>query len=159
VLSVHINLKSDPLSGATPPQAQAVPIVMAGRDCILVAPRGSGKTAACIIPIHRHLSLHPGSPDASSHLDAGLKVLIIAATTARVEHIVRQFHICCTDRHTCLGVVSGRGLRLQVRPCRSQNCVCDPSAGGQCCDLLCTIATVVVTTLVPLRLTTTHHSR
>lgn len=39
-----------------PIQAQAMPNIMAGRDCIGVATTGSGKTLAFVLPMLRHVS-------------------------------------------------------------------------------------------------------
>jgi DEAD/DEAH box helicase len=36
-------------------QAQALPIIMSGRDCIGVAKTGSGKTLAFVLPMLRHI--------------------------------------------------------------------------------------------------------
>jgi superfamily II DNA/RNA helicase len=40
-----------------PPQAQALPVVMSGRDCIGVAKTGSGKTLAFVLPMLRHIKV------------------------------------------------------------------------------------------------------
>jgi ATP-dependent RNA helicase DDX46/PRP5 len=42
-----------------PIQAQALPIIMSGRDCIAVAKTGSGKTLAYILPMLRHIKDQP----------------------------------------------------------------------------------------------------
>lgn len=36
-------------------QAQALPIIMSGRDCIGIAKTGSGKTLAFVLPLLRHI--------------------------------------------------------------------------------------------------------
>ena len=41
------------------PQAQALPIIMSGRDCIGVAKTGSGKTLAFVLPMLRHIKDQP----------------------------------------------------------------------------------------------------
>jgi DEAD/DEAH box helicase len=40
-------------------QAQALPIIMSGRDCIGVAKTGSGKTLAFVLPMLRHIKDQP----------------------------------------------------------------------------------------------------
>jgi ATP-dependent RNA helicase DDX46/PRP5 len=39
----------------TPIQAQAIPVIMSGRDCIGIAKTGSGKTLAFLLPMFRHI--------------------------------------------------------------------------------------------------------
>lgn len=46
------------LSVPTPVQAEAVPILMAGRDCVIQSPTGSGKTLAFLIPLAEKLRGH-----------------------------------------------------------------------------------------------------
>ncbi len=38
-----------------PIQAQALPVIMSGRDCIGIAKTGSGKTLAFVLPMLRHI--------------------------------------------------------------------------------------------------------
>ncbi len=38
-----------------PIQAQALPAIMSGRDCIGIAKTGSGKTLAFVLPMLRHI--------------------------------------------------------------------------------------------------------
>ncbi|EQD76192.1 secreted protein containing DNA/RNA helicase, DEAD/DEAH box type, partial [mine drainage metagenome] len=42
----------------TPVQAEAVPILMAGSDCVIQSPTGSGKTLAFLIPLAEKLQGH-----------------------------------------------------------------------------------------------------
>ncbi|EFJ18145.1 hypothetical protein SELMODRAFT_6590, partial [Selaginella moellendorffii] len=42
-----------------PIQAQALPIIMNGRDCIGIAKTGSGKTLAFVLPMLRHIKDQP----------------------------------------------------------------------------------------------------
>ncbi len=41
------------------PQAQSLPIIMSGRDCIGIAKTGSGKTMAFVLPMMRHIKDQP----------------------------------------------------------------------------------------------------
>lgn len=43
----------------TPIQAQAIPVIMSGRDMIGIAKTGSGKTLAFLIPMFRHILDQP----------------------------------------------------------------------------------------------------
>ena len=36
-------------------QAQALPVIMSGRDCLGIAKTGSGKTLAFVLPMLRHI--------------------------------------------------------------------------------------------------------
>lgn len=47
------------LERPTPIQAQAIPIIMSGRDVIGIAKTGSGKTLAFLIPMFRHILDQP----------------------------------------------------------------------------------------------------
>jgi len=40
-------------------QAQALPIILSGRDCLAVAKPGSGKTVAFLLPMMRHIRAQP----------------------------------------------------------------------------------------------------
>ena len=44
-----------------PIQAQALPVIMSGRDCIGIAKTGSGKTLAFVLPMLRHIKDQVGA--------------------------------------------------------------------------------------------------
>lgn len=48
-------LKKNSYEKPTPIQAQAIPIILSGRDMIGVAKTGSGKTLAFVLPMIRHI--------------------------------------------------------------------------------------------------------
>lgn len=52
-------LKKNNFDKPTPIQAQAIPIVMSGRDMIGIAKTGSGKTLAFLLPMFRHILDQP----------------------------------------------------------------------------------------------------
>jgi ATP-dependent RNA helicase DDX46/PRP5 len=57
-------LKKHNFEKPTPIQAQAIPIIMSGRDMIGIAKTGSGKTLAFLLPMFRHiLDQPPLEPD------------------------------------------------------------------------------------------------
>lgn len=49
------NLEKQGLSSLTPVQEQAIPAILTGRDCLTIAPTGTGKTEAFAIPILEQL--------------------------------------------------------------------------------------------------------
>ncbi|MGH8740869.1 MAG: DEAD/DEAH box helicase, partial [Burkholderiales bacterium] len=76
----------------TPIQAQAIPVVLAGRDLLGAAQTGTGKTAGFALPILQRLSLKANS----SHSPARhpVRVLIITPTrelAAQVEQDIRTY--------------------------------------------------------------------
>jgi len=48
-----------------PIQAQALPVIMSGRDCIGIAKTGSGKTLAFVLPMLRHIKDQARAPGAA----------------------------------------------------------------------------------------------
>ncbi|MFM2363901.1 MAG: hypothetical protein RLZZ316_2803, partial [Bacteroidota bacterium] len=57
----------------TPVQQQVIPLIMAGKDVIVSAQTGTGKTAAFLLPLINKLLTHP-------HEDSYINVLIIVPT-------------------------------------------------------------------------------
>jgi ATP-dependent RNA helicase DDX52/ROK1 len=55
------NIESSRYKEPTPIQMQAIPVMMKGRDIVAVAPTGSGKTAAFLIPLIGHVLKRPVS--------------------------------------------------------------------------------------------------
>jgi ATP-dependent RNA helicase DDX46/PRP5 len=68
-----------------PIQAQALPIIMSGRDCIGIAKTGSGKTLAFLLPLLRHAKDQP--PLAQGD---GMIGLIMAPTRELVTQIAKD---------------------------------------------------------------------
>lgn len=56
------NLRRQGLDTPTPVQTEALPLLIAGRDCVIQSPTGSGKTLAFLIPMSEHLDGHQQSP-------------------------------------------------------------------------------------------------
>ena len=52
-------LKKYQYEKATPIQAQALPIILSGRNMIGIAKTGSGKTLAFVLPMFRHINDQP----------------------------------------------------------------------------------------------------
>src|SRR3982074_1029121 len=76
----------------TPIQAQAIPVVLAGRDLLGAAQTGTGKTAGFTLPLLQRLSGgENASPSPGLH---PIRALIITPTrelTAQVEESVRTY--------------------------------------------------------------------
>ena len=67
-----------------PIQAQALPIIMSGRDCLGVAKTGSGKTLAFVLPMLRHIK-----DQAPLMQGDGPIALIMAPTRELVQQIAK----------------------------------------------------------------------
>ena len=52
-------MKKNNYEKPSPIQAQAIPVVMSGRDMIGIAKTGSGKTLAFLLPLFRHINAQP----------------------------------------------------------------------------------------------------
>ena len=51
-------LKKENICELTPPQKMAIPYILSGKNCLLVAPTGLGKTEAALLPLFHHLLLN-----------------------------------------------------------------------------------------------------
>jgi ATP-dependent RNA helicase DDX46/PRP5 len=63
-------------------QAQALPIIMSGRDCIGIAKTGSGKTLAFVLPMLRHVKDQPPLEQGDGPI-----CLVVAPTRELVQQI------------------------------------------------------------------------
>ncbi len=73
----------------TPIQAQAIPVVLSGRDLLAGAQTGTGKTAGFTLPILQRLSVAKNAPG-----KAPIRVLVLVPTrelAAQVEESVREY--------------------------------------------------------------------
>ncbi|KAJ6306140.1 hypothetical protein OIU78_021464 [Salix suchowensis] len=114
-------------------QAQALPIIMSGRDCIGVAKTGSGKTLAFVLPMLRHIKDQP--PVEAGEGPIGL---IMAPTRELVQQIhsdIRKFTKALGIR--CVPVYGGSGVAQQISELKrgTEIVVCTP---GRMIDILCT---------------------
>ncbi|OVA05854.1 Helicase [Macleaya cordata] len=93
-----------------PIQAQALPIIMSGRDCIGVAKTGSGKTLAFVLPMLRHIKDQPPVVPGDGPIG-----LIMAPT----RELVQQIHSDIRKFSKVMGVNSvpiygGSGVAQQI---------------------------------------------
>ncbi|PHT98168.1 DEAD-box ATP-dependent RNA helicase 42, partial [Capsicum chinense] len=114
-------------------QAQALPVIMSGRDCIGIAKTGSGKTLAFVLPMLRHIKDQP--PLASGDGPIGL---IMAPTRELVQQIhsdIKKF--ARVMGLTCVPVYGGSGVAQQISELKrgAEIVVCTP---GRMIDILCT---------------------
>lgn len=116
-----------------PIQAQALPVIMSGRDCIGVAKTGSGKTLAFVLPMLRHIKDQP--PLMSGDGPIGL---IMAPTRELVQQIhsdIKKFSKVMGV--SCVPVYGGSGVAQQISELKrgAEIVVCTP---GRMIDILCT---------------------
>ncbi|MGH7812501.1 MAG: DEAD/DEAH box helicase [Candidatus Binataceae bacterium] len=94
----------------TPVQAGAIPIALAGRDLVVTAETGSGKTAAFLIPTIDRLHRKP-----TRHLAA----LVIAPTRELAAQVAREFDLVARHTHLrCATVAGGESERPQIEAIR-----------------------------------------
>ncbi|KAG6432651.1 hypothetical protein SASPL_104232 [Salvia splendens] len=116
-----------------PIQAQALPVIMSGRDCIGIAKTGSGKTLAFVLPMLRHIKDQP--PLMSGDGPIGL---IMAPTRELVQQIhsdIKKF--TKAFGLSCVPVYGGSGVAQQISELKrgAEIVVCTP---GRMIDILCT---------------------
>ncbi|CAI5495865.1 unnamed protein product, partial [Closterium sp. Naga37s-1] len=116
-----------------PIQAQALPIVMSGRDCIGIAKTGSGKTLAFVLPMLRHIMDQP--PLQSGDGPIGL---ILAPTRELVQQIFTDIRRFARPLGlSCVPVYGGSGVAQQISELKrgAEVVVCTP---GRMIDILAT---------------------
>ncbi|CAI9109223.1 OLC1v1009001C1 [Oldenlandia corymbosa var. corymbosa] len=118
-----------------PIQAQALPVIMSGRDCIGIAKTGSGKTLAFVLPMLRHIKDQPPLMPGDGPIG-----LIMAPTRELVQQIhsdVKRFSKILGL--SCVPVYGGSGVAQQISELKrgAEIVVCTP---GRMIDILCTSA-------------------
>ena len=99
----------------TPVQAQAIPLVLAGRDVLAGAQTGTGKTAAFVLPMLQRL--HASRPTSGPRV---IRALILTPTrelALQVEESVRTYGAVNPIRSTT--IYGGVGFDPQVRALRA----------------------------------------
>ena len=93
----------------TPIQAQAIPVLLAGKDILGVAQTGTGKTAAFLLPILQQLAANRVAP-----APRGTRALVLAPTrelAAQIGERARAYGQHLGLRHVVFG---GVGIRPQI---------------------------------------------
>lgn len=97
----------------SPVQAQALPPLLSGRDCVIQSPTGSGKTLAFLIPLVERLGTHgPGDP----------RALVVTPTRELATQIASVLQRLRPGLHLAL-VFGGVGYGGQIERLRSADVV------------------------------------
>jgi ATP-dependent Lhr-like helicase len=100
--------------GATEPQVRAIPPILAGKNVLLVAPTGTGKTEAAFLPILHHL--------VTGERGGGVKVLYITPLRALNRDLLERLQFWCMRLDLRLAVRHGdtetreRGRQALIPP-------------------------------------------
>jgi ATP-dependent RNA helicase RhlE len=95
----------------TPVQSETIPIALEGRDLVVSAETGSGKTAAFLIPLIERLHRKPRRPQSA---------LVITPTRELAAQVANEFKLLA--RHTGLRaavIVGGESMRRQIDELRA----------------------------------------
>ncbi|KAK9806771.1 hypothetical protein WJX72_002237 [[Myrmecia] bisecta] len=126
-------LRKSGFEAPMPIQAQALPAIMSGRDCIGIAKTGSGKTLAFVLPMLRHIK--DQAPLASGDGPIGL---VMAPTRELVQQIGKDIRKFAKPLNlVCVCVYGGSGVANQITELK-RGCevvVCTP---GRMIDILVT---------------------
>ncbi|CAL5008818.1 unnamed protein product [Urochloa decumbens] len=116
-----------------PIQAQALPVIMSGRDCIGVAKTGSGKTLAFVLPMLRHVKDQP--PVVPGDGPIGLIVAPTRELVVQIHSDIRKFSKVIGV--SCVAVYGGSGVAQQISELKrgAEIVICTP---GRMIDILCT---------------------
>ncbi|GJN12562.1 hypothetical protein PR202_ga30848 [Eleusine coracana subsp. coracana] len=114
-------------------QAQALPVIMSGRDCIGVAKTGSGKTLAFVLPMLRHVKDQP--PVVPGDGPIGLIVAPTRELVVQIHSDIKKFSKVLGIN--CVAVYGGSGVAQQISELKrgAEIVVCTP---GRMIDILCT---------------------
>ncbi|MDP1930357.1 MAG: DEAD/DEAH box helicase [Gammaproteobacteria bacterium] len=84
----------------TPVQLQAIPLALAGRDLLVNAATGSGKTAAFLLPILQRMITHPGPKE-------GTRALVLVPTRELARQIGKECEKLASYCGIKVGVITG----------------------------------------------------
>lgn len=94
-----------------PIQSQAIPLVLAGKDVIAIAPTGSGKTVAYVLPLIQKLIGKPISTNRHP------KVLVLVPTrelAVQVEKVFKLFALTLPEKIKSMAVFGGVSINPQM---------------------------------------------
>ncbi|GJN12379.1 hypothetical protein PR202_ga30652 [Eleusine coracana subsp. coracana] len=116
-----------------PIQAQALPIIMSGRDCIGIAKTGSGKTLAFVLPMLRHVKDQP--PVVPGDGPIGLIMAPTRELVVQIHSDIKKFSKVLGIN--CVAIYGGSGVAQQISELKrgAEIVVCTP---GRMIDILCT---------------------
>mmetsp|Transcript_2454 Transcript_2454/g.5611 ORF Transcript_2454/g.5611 Transcript_2454/m.5611 type:complete len:1394 (-) Transcript_2454:333-4514(-) len=126
-------LRKEGFEKPLPIQAQTLPIIMSGRDCIGIAKTGSGKTLAFVLPMLRHIKDQPPLMQGDGPIG-----LIMAPTRELVQQISKEARKFARPLGLeCTAVYGGSGVANQITELKrgTEIVACTP---GRMIDLLVT---------------------
>ena len=108
-------LEAEKYTHPTPIQAQAIPLLLEGRDLLGLAQTGTGKTAAFTLPLLHRLNKNQKPPGRN-----GVRALILAPTrelAVQIGDSIRAYSQFVALRHTVItgGVPQGRQVKAMSR--------------------------------------------
>ncbi len=108
-------LEAEKYTHPTPIQAQAIPVLLDGRDLLGLAQTGTGKTAAFTLPLLQRLNKDQKQPGRN-----GVRALILAPTrelAAQIGDSIRAYGRFASLRHTVItgGVPQNRQVKAMSR--------------------------------------------
>lgn len=114
-------------------QAQALPVIMSGRDCIGIAKTGSGKTVAYVLPMLRHIKAQ--KPLEQGDGPIGLAMAPTRELVVQITRDVKKF--AKSENLACVAVYGGSGVANQITELKrgAEVVVCTP---GRMIDVLVT---------------------
>ena len=114
-------------------QAQALPVIMSGRDCIGIAKTGSGKTVAYVLPMLRHIKAQRQLEQGDGPI--GLAMAPTRELVVQISKDVKKF--AKSENLACVAVYGGSGVANQITELKrgAEIVVCTP---GRMIDVLVT---------------------
>lgn len=96
---------------ASPIQEKAIPLIIEGKDLLVQAQTGSGKSAAFVLPILNFLQTHPLEGKAK------IRVLVLAPTrelTLQIANVFRDFSSFMQHRPKVVSLIGAEGIGDQI---------------------------------------------